>query len=260
MKLLTNCLRQAVYWLQNDAEENYERDRRIKIVTKSNETKIIYVSRPLPTIPSQRMLGDIVNDSKLTYRIHGLFVWLLRIANGAIKETLFYALPTEEQTTRQERIGREKYTITERKIRCLDAFDDDDLVTSITKCERLTKFRTNKTQDPLIISMTLTNISNNTNYLATSLYSTISSYCQNEYRSYNDDYDLLEDQFSSYGRVALQLFELFVRKLNSTKYLQYILCNWVIGNRLIIKYTNRIDGNESICHLASIFRVKTKKE
>ena len=28
--------------------------------------------------PSQRMLSDIVHDTKLTYRIHALFVWLLR--------------------------------------------------------------------------------------------------------------------------------------------------------------------------------------
>ena len=49
----------------------------------------------------------IVHDSKLIYRIHGLFVWLLRTANSAINEALFDAVPTEEQTTKQERQGKE---------------------------------------------------------------------------------------------------------------------------------------------------------
>ena len=49
------------------------------------------------------IVGKVLNDSKLIYRIHALFVWLLRIGNSAVKETLFFALPTEEQTTQKER-------------------------------------------------------------------------------------------------------------------------------------------------------------
>jgi hypothetical protein len=113
MKLLSDCLRQAVYWLQYDANETYEQEGRIKINTNLNGTSTTtntatYIFRPPPRVPSQRMLSDIVHDSKLTYRIHSLFVWLLRTANSAINESLFDALPTEEQTTQQERKGKKR--------------------------------------------------------------------------------------------------------------------------------------------------------
>jgi hypothetical protein len=110
MKLLSDCLRQAVYWLQYDANETYEQEGRIKINTNLNGTSstATYIFRPPPRAPSQRMLSDIVHDTKLTYRIHALFVWLLRTANSAINETLFDALPTEEETTKQERKGKKK--------------------------------------------------------------------------------------------------------------------------------------------------------
>ena len=71
-----------------------------------------------------------------------------------------------------------------------------------------------------------------------------------------DDFDSLQYQFSSYGHEAFKLFQLFVRKLNNPKYLQYILYHWVIGNRLIIKYTNVIDNKDLIRALASVFRVR----
>ncbi len=111
MKLLSDCLRQAVYWLQYDANETYEQEGRIKINTNLNGTSTTtntatYIFRPPPRVPSQRMLSDIVHDSKLTFRIHALFVWLLRTANVAINESLFDALPTEEHTTKQERKGK----------------------------------------------------------------------------------------------------------------------------------------------------------
>lgn len=111
MKLLADCLRQAVHWLQYDANETYEQEGRIKVNTNfngSSTTISTYVFRPPPTVPIQRMLSDVIRDSRLTYRIHALFVWLLRIANAAIKETLFDALPTEEQTTKQERKGKNR--------------------------------------------------------------------------------------------------------------------------------------------------------
>ncbi|CAF3582779.1 unnamed protein product, partial [Rotaria sp. Silwood2] len=43
--------------------------------------------------------------------------------------------------------------------------------------------------------------------------------------------------------------------LNDIKHLQYILYNWIIGNQLIIKYTNRIDNREFIRAFASVFRL-----
>ena len=107
MKLISDCMRQAVHWLQYDANETYEQEGRIKVNTNLNQTTIAtYICRPPPRVPSQRMLCDIVHDSNLIYRIHGLFVWILRTTNYAIKESLFDALPTEEQTTKQERKGK----------------------------------------------------------------------------------------------------------------------------------------------------------
>jgi hypothetical protein len=108
------------------------------------------------------------------------------------------------------------------------------------------------------MSSTLTNNTHNPSYLATSFYSNIDTYHPNEngVNNNDDDFDSLQYQFSSYGREAFKLFQLFVKKLNNTKYLQYILHNWMIGNRLIIKYTNRIDNKDLIRALASVFRVK----
>lgn len=109
------------------------------------------------------------------------------------------------------------------------------------------------------MSSTLTNHTHiNPSYLASSLYSTVDSYHHSENGLYdnNEDIDLLQYQYSSYGYEAFKLFELFIKKLNNTKYLQYILHNWMIGNRLIIKYTNRTDNRDSIRALASVFRVK----
>jgi hypothetical protein len=110
MRLISDCMRQAVYWLQYDANQTYEQEGRIKLNTHLNGTSSTgtYIYRPPPAMPSQRMLSDIVHDSKLTFRIHALFVWLLRTANAAINESLFDALPTEEQTTKQERRGKMK--------------------------------------------------------------------------------------------------------------------------------------------------------
>jgi hypothetical protein len=98
-------MREAVYWLQYDSNETYEQEGHIKMNTNSNGTTTSVI-RPPPRNPLQRMLSDITHDSNLIYRIHGLFVWILRSTNSAISEALFDALPTEEQTTKQERKGR----------------------------------------------------------------------------------------------------------------------------------------------------------
>jgi hypothetical protein len=74
----------------------------------------------------------------------------------------------------------------------------------------------------------------------------------------DDDYDSLEYQFSSYGFEGLKFFKEFILKLNNINHLQYILSNWIIGNQLIIKYTNRIDNKDFIRAFASVFRVKIK--
>jgi hypothetical protein len=113
-----------------------------------------------------------------------------------------------------------------------------------------------QTQDSSMMSTTLTN-THNPSYLASSLYSTVDSYHQTENGLDNeDDFDSLQYQFSSYGHEAYKLFQLFIKKLNNIKYLQYILHNWLIGNRLIIKYTNRIDNKDLIRALVSVFRVR----
>lgn len=105
------------------------------------------------------------------------------------------------------------------------------------------------------MSSTLTN-THNQSYLASSIYSTSDSYYQNDiYLNDENNFDLLKYQFSSYGYEGLKLFQLFIKKLNNIKYLQYILHNWLIGNRVIIKYTNRIDNKDLIHSLISVFRV-----
>jgi len=114
-----------------------------------------------------------------------------------------------------------------------------------------------RAQDSLIISTTLTNKTPNPSYLSTSIYSTMDNYHQYENDFHDDnDFDSLQYQFSSYGYEAFKLFKLFIKKLNDPKYLQYILQNWVIGNRIILKYTNRIDNKDLIRALASVFLVK----
>ena len=72
-----------------------------------------------------------------------------------------------------------------------------------------------------------------------------------------DDYDSLEYQFSSYGYQALKLFRQFIQKLNNPSHLQYILSNWIIGNQLIIKYTNQTDDQDFIRAFASVLRVNS---
>jgi hypothetical protein len=108
-----------------------------------------------------------------------------------------------------------------------------------------------------MISTTLTN-THNPSYLASSLYSNIDSHHQTENGTddNDEDFDALQYQFSSYGHEAYQIFHLFIKKLNNIKHLQYILYNWLIGNRLIIKYTNRIDNKDLIRALVSVFRVR----
>lgn len=106
------------------------------------------------------------------------------------------------------------------------------------------------------MSPTLTN-SRNLSYLASSIYSNTDGYHQNgnDLNHHLINLDSVDYQFQSYGQDALKLFQLFIKKLNNTKYLQYIIYNWVIGNRLIIKYTNRIDNKDALYALISVFRV-----
>ncbi|CAF1020708.1 unnamed protein product [Rotaria sordida] len=226
MRFISECMRQVMYWLQHDADETYEEEGRIKVNTNLNETIPTYIFRPPPHTPSQRMLSDIVHDSKLIYRIHALFVWILRTSHSVINESLFDALPTEEQTTKQER-------------------------KDICENEHLTKHRTRAIVEILPSILT----TNKQNYFSTSIYASIDSDYQNENDFDDDDYDSLEYQFSSYGNKALQLFKEFIIKLNDIKHLQHILYNWIIGNQLIIKYTNRLDNKEFIRAFASVFRL-----
>ena len=109
----------------------------------------------------------------------------------------------------------------------------------------------------MITPSTLTN--NNSTYLTTSHYSTIDKSNYNENSSDDDDYDSLQYQFSSHGYEGLKIFRQFINQLNNIKHLEYIFYNWVIGNQLIIKYTNRTDNKDLIRALASVFRVGNPK-
>ncbi|CAF3068379.1 unnamed protein product [Rotaria socialis] len=230
MRFISDCMRQAVDWLQHDADTTYEQEARIKVNTKLNATTETYIIRPPPRLPLQRMLIDVVHDSKIAYRIHALFVWILRTGHSVISESLFDALPTEEQTTKQERHDA-----------CGNEYIRKDRSTTVIETS------------PVILA------NNIPDYFTTKLYSTIDSYNTNDNdfsdRDDDDDYDSLEYQFSSYGCKALQLFRDFSQKLKSLKHLQYILYNWIIGNQLIIKYTNSTDNKEIIRAIASVFRL-----
>lgn len=104
MTFISECMREIVSWIQHDANRTYEQEGRIKVNTSLDQTT--YVFRPPPHNPSQRMLSSIVHDSKIIYRIHSLFVWILRSAHSTINESLYDALPTEEQATKDERRGK----------------------------------------------------------------------------------------------------------------------------------------------------------
>lgn len=73
-----------------------------------------------------------------------------------------------------------------------------------------------------------------------------------------DDYDSLQYQFSSYGNAALNLFREFISKLNSTEHLKFILYHWVIGNQLIIQYTNYMEDKDFVRALVSVLRVRDR--
>ncbi|CAF1004965.1 unnamed protein product [Adineta steineri] len=207
MNRINNCMKQAIHWLQYDANQTYENEGHIKVNTTFNETtKVISVCRPPPRMPALRMISDIVQDSNLIYRVHALFVWILRTANSAINELHFDGLATEDLTTKFER---------------QNAFENDHIV----------KQRTGTLVD--------------SNNLTT-----------NEIIDYDeDDFDSLEYHFSSYGFEALKLFKMFIQKLNNINYLEYILYNWIIGNQLIIKYTNKTNNKDYIRAFASVFRL-----
>ncbi len=148
------------------------------------------------------------------------------------------------------------------KIYLLDVRDNDNSTSKRRAATIISRSVSTRTQDSLLPPLTLTNNTHNPSYLASSIYSTGDSYHQSEngYYDNDEDFDSLQYQFSSYGPEAFKLFELFIKKLNNIKYLQYILHNWIIGNRLIIKYTNRIDNKDLIRALASVFRVINNKK
>ncbi|CAF2058038.1 unnamed protein product [Rotaria magnacalcarata] len=224
MRVISDCMRQAVDWLQHDADTTYEQEARIKV----NVTTETYIIRPPPRLPLQRMLIDVAHDSNIAYRIHALFVWILRTGHSVISESLFDALPTEEQTTKQERHDA-----------CGNEYGRKDRSTTVIE------------SSPVILT------NNIPDYFTTKLYSIIDSYNtnDNDFSDNDDDYDSLEYQFSSYGCKALQLFRDFSQKLKNIKYLQYILYNWIIGNQLIIKYTNSTNNKEIIRAITSVFRL-----
>ncbi|UJR23480.1 hypothetical protein I4U23_026479 [Adineta vaga] len=111
VNFINKCMKQIIYWLQYDANQTYDEEGKIKVTTKVNGIiEASYICRTLPCQSTDRMLCDIVRDSKLIYRIHSLFVWILRTTNSAIQESLFEALPTEE---RRDMIESQSETINE---------------------------------------------------------------------------------------------------------------------------------------------------
>jgi len=105
-------MKQIASWLQNDANLTHEQEARLKVPAKYNTTTPTafspptFVYRPPPRVPIVRTLSDIIHDQNITFRIHALFVWLLRSTNMLISENLFDAMPTEEETTKNERKGK----------------------------------------------------------------------------------------------------------------------------------------------------------
>jgi len=71
-----------------------------------------------------------------------------------------------------------------------------------------------------------------------------------------DDYDSLDYHYSTHAYEAFYLFKQFIQKLDHIQYLQYILSNWIIGNQLIIRYTNHTDNIDYPRAFASVFRVR----
>ena len=231
MRLISECMREVACWLQHDANETYQQEGRIETRTNLYGNTTTYVFRPPPRFPIQRTLSDILRDSKLIYRVHGLFSWILRTTRAAINESLFDGLPTEEQTTKYERKGK----LNVKDSRALFVA----LLSDLYQDEYITKSRS-RTITEAISSMT-----------------TRAEHSDNDLDDdEDDDYDSLDYQFSSYGYQALKLFKNFIKKLNDINHLQYILHNWTIGNQLIIKYNNKIDNKELIRAFASVLQVR----
>ena len=246
-------MRQIVYWVQADAGQTYENEGHIRVNTNFNGTasKATYILRPPPRAPSQRMLSDITHDPNLIFRIHALFVWLLRTANSAIHETLYDALPTEEQTIQQERKGQR--TFTKRESFAQMPLILVDLIPSAFAKRRTRTLipSTNMmdTQNSVLLASTLTN----TNEHSPNFHELFLDEDDEE-----DDYDSLQYQFSSYGNAALNLFREFITKLNSTEDLEFLLYHWVIGNQVLIKYTNYMQDKDFVRALVSVLRVREK--
>lgn len=72
----------------------------------------------------------------------------------------------------------------------------------------------------------------------------------------DDDYESLQYQFSCYGYRSLKLFRDFMTKLNGQHELEYLLYQWVIGNQLVIKYSNRSEDKDFLRAFVSVFRVR----
>lgn len=107
MKIISSCIREIIRWIQSDAGNVFEQEGHIHVTSKSNGTsKVNSVARPPPRLPTARMLSEMLQDSKLIYRIHVLFVWLLRTASLTIVESLVDAPPTEDQISENERKGK----------------------------------------------------------------------------------------------------------------------------------------------------------
>lgn len=106
MNFVGTCLRQMAFWLQCDANETYRNEGHVQIeASEHGEGASVCVDHPSAQVLAQRMLSDIVGDSKVVYRLHALFVWVLRATNSAIQESLSDGLPMAESSAEEKRTG-----------------------------------------------------------------------------------------------------------------------------------------------------------
>ncbi|CAF0782432.1 unnamed protein product [Didymodactylos carnosus] len=236
LPIITEYMKQIAKWMQNDATLTYEKEARIKGVdqmtpsTLSSEkyghvitTLPAYVYRVLPHVPKNRALSEITHDQHITYRIHSLFVWLLRSTNRAIQENLFDAIPTEEETTKMER---------------KEVLDDSSDPVSSSSPTAITRRRL--TLVNFIPSSQIGNSILAVNDLTVDLYSDNNS----------QEYD-----FSTCANDALRLFQQFMEKINQIKHVHYILYHLCIGNQIIIKYSSKMKTKETIRQFLCLLRL-----
>ena len=221
---------------------------------------ISFVHRPVHLHNECLVILYVIRRSHIAFTLY-LFGCYGGLVQQSMNRFSMHCQLKNKPQNRNEKVGNDGHRNVADDNLHVDVYDNDSLSNSITKRRTTTitaASMTARTQESYLMSSTLTNQTYYPSYLSTSLYSSADHSSRTEngfFDDYDDDFDSLQYQFSSYGYEAFKLFELFTKRLNNIKYLQHILHNWVIGNRIILKYTNRTDGKDPIRALASVFRV-----